>query len=597
MNNLKEEWLKRVTKENRKNIFDTKKSSMSFTVNTELHLIPEELQDDYDINLQAAIIGKEYLWNLSKELRHNKDFILDLIKNNYSRDIYAYIDSELKKDVDIFKECLKRKDDFKWGISYVLSGNRDLMVEAMKIHDIYPQIKEHYQLDKEIVGIHLENNPGDFTTLKKSMKNYFSHPKRKDFLINLLKKSKSNLQLIYCELSDTLKENLEVIDVLLTSSPYNFSYLPSTLREDKAFTIYAIDKYDVTDVHNNLKEDREIVEKIIEKHGNKIYDFKRFKNDVDIVRLAINSYPKIDIIPNDLLPNRDLILALLNKDASNASKLLERFTVYSDDYEVMKICVEHDGSLLKYSTELKNNKELSEIALASTGDFDLVSIGHLKSKSIVLQLLNNKDNCKKAVKNKEFLMLYKNDKEIAKKIIEVEPNNLSYFPELKADKNFIEVAINNGLKEIKVIDPFVYFDKEIAIKFAQLNVSNYGLLPLQLKNDHDVALATIQVPFQYKLVIENSTLGENKEFTLQAIEKHPEIYTYLSPVLDLKNDTDIMIKYIESSIAQEKELKFPQEVYDSFGTKDPLEIKSTIMRNELEKSLNKKDNIVKKMKI
>lgn len=597
MNNLKEEWLKKVTKEKCKNIFDTKKSSMSFTVNTELHLVPEELQDDYDINLQAAIIGKEFAWNLSKELRKEKTFILDLIKNNYSRDIYAYIDSELKKDVDIFKECLKRKDDFKRGISYVLSGNRDLMIEAMKIHDIYPHIKEHYQLDKEIVGLHLENEPGAFPTLKKSMKNYFSHPKRKDFLINLLKKSKSNLQLVYCDLPDTLKENLVLIDVLLTSSPYNFNYLPSTLREDKAFTTYAIDKYDVTDIHNKFKEDREIVEKIIEKHGNKIYDFKRFKNDVDIVRLAINSYPKIDIIPNDLLPNRDLILALLNKDASNASKLLERFTVYSDDYEVMKICVEHDGSLLKYSTELKNNKELSEIALASTGDFDLVSIGHLKSKSIVLQLLNNKDNCIKAVKNKEFLMLYKNDKEIAKKIIEVEPNNLSYFPELKADKNFIEVAINNGLKEIKVINPSVYFDKEIAIKFAQLNVSNYGLLPLQLKNDHDVALATIQVPFQYKLVIENSTLGENKEFTLQAIEKHPKIYTYLSPVLDLKNDTDIMIKYIESSIAQEKELKFPQEVYDSFGTKDPLEIKSTIMRNELEKSLNKKDNIVKKMKI
>lgn len=597
MNNLKEEWLKRVTKENRKNIFDTKKSSMSFTVNTELHLIPEELQDDYDINLQAAIIGKEYLWNLSKELRHNKDFILDLIKNNYSRDIYAYIDSELKKDVDIFKECLKRKDDFKWGISYVLSGNRDLMVEAMKIHDIYPQIKEHYQLDKEIVGIHLENNPGDFTTLKKSMKNYFSHPKRKDFLINLLKKSKSNLQLIYCELSDTLKENLEVIDVLLTSSPYNFSYLPSTLREDKAFTIYAIDKYDVTDVHNNLKEDREIVEKIIEKHGNKIYDFKSFKNDLEIVKLAINTYPKIDIIPNDLLVNKELILTLLKKDANNAEKLLERFPVYSEDYDVMKICVEHDGNLLKYSTELKNNKELSEIALASTGDFDLVSIEHLKSKNIVLQLLNNKDNCKKAVRNKEFLMLYKNDKVIAEKIIEVEPNNLSYFPELKADRNFIDVAINKGLKEIKVIDPSLYFDKEVAIRFAQLNISNYGLLPLQIKNDYEVALATIQVPFQYKLIIENSSLGESKEFSLKAIEKYPEIYTYLSPVLDLKNDTDIMIKYIESSIAQDKEASFPQEVYDLYETKDPVEIKATIMRDELEKSLKNTGNSVKKLKL
>lgn len=597
MNNLKEEWLKRVTKENRKNIFDTKKSSMSFTVNTELHLIPEELQDDYDINLQAAIIGKEYLWNLSKELRHNKDFILDLIKNNYSRDLYAYIDSELKKDVDIFKECLKRKDDFKWGISYVLSGNRDLMIEAMKIHDIYPHIKEHYQLDKEIVGIHLENNPGDFTTLKKSMKNYFSHPKRKDFLINLLKKSKSNLQLVYCDLTDTLKEDLDVIDVLLNASPYNFNYLPSTLREDKAFTVYAINKYDITEIHNNFKEDKEIVEKIIEKHGNKIHNFKKFQNDAEIVKLAINTYPKADIIPNDLLSNKEIILLLLNKDASNAQKILERFPVYSDDYDVMKICVEHDGSLLKYSTELKNNKELSEIALASTGDFDLVSLDHLKNKSIVLQLLNNKDNCKKAVRNKEFLMLYKNDKGIAEKIIEVEPNNLSYFPELKADKNFIEIAINKGLKEIKVIDPALYFDKELSVQFTQLNISNYGLLPLQIKNDYEVALATIQVPFQYKLIIENSSLGESKSFTLQAIEKHPEIYTYISPVLDLKNDTDIMIKYIESSIAHEKEVNFPQEVYDLYGTKDPIEIKSTIMRNELEQSLKNTGNNVKKMKI
>jgi hypothetical protein len=595
--NLKQEWLEKVKVQNRQNI-TSEKSFMAYSVNTALYSAPEEVQKDYDVNLQAALVGDEFLWNIDKECRSNKEFINTLIANDYPRKIYEFLQGDLKHDRDIFMACVVRKDDFRWGLSTRIIENRDLIVEAMKVHDIYDHVKTHYHLDKEIVGLHLQHNPDALPSLKKSMKNYFTSPKRKEFIIDLLKKVKGETCRVYDELPDSMKENLEVIDAFLVNSSYNCRYLPDSLRNDKAFMLYAIEKYGVNDIGQELKADREVVKAIVSKNGIDLSKFKNFASDVEMLEIAVKTYNKIDLVPDSALYQKEVVKKFLEANPENSKRLLARTDIYNEDYDIMKLCVEYDGNLLKHSRNLKDNKELADLALAATGDFDLISTENIKNRNIVLQLLNNnKANCKKALGNKNFLSLYKNDVEIAKKIIMEDPTHISYFPSFRSDKDFVNFAISLGLTDIKVIDPSLYADKELAIKFSDLSLSNYEMLPLSLKNDYDVALAALKAPYYYNRIVAVSDLEEDIEFTVKAIKKNPVLYKELNPVMDLQSNPNVIVAYIESSKANNKDISLPKAVYDFYGVTEPHEIKTIILQQQLEDSLAIKGTNGKKLKI
>ena len=594
---LKQEWLEKVKVKQRQDIWG---KNGRFSVNTELHLAPDEIKEDYDINLNAALIGQEYLWNIHKKYSNDKNFILTLINYNYTRNIYDSLSYELKKDEELFLLCVKRNDHFDWSISEKILDNRDIILEAMKIKNIFSKLKNKYDLDKEIIQIYLEHDPTSFSSLKKSMKNYFSSPKRKDFIIKLMNTANSNHNNIYKELPIKLQEDLEIIDILLNKSKYNFEYLPELLRNDKGFVLYAIDKYNIVSIDKQMKEDRDVVEKIISKNGELLMTFPHFKNDEKMIELALLTYNKLDLLSEVTLSNKDLVLKFLEANPKNCDSLFQRTNKYCDDFDIMKLCVEYDGNFLTRSSRLRNNEELIDLALATSSNFNILSEKHIQNKSIVLQVLKNKSqgNCRNAISREIFLDLYWNDKDIAKVLIDDDVNNLKHFPLLRADIEFINEINNDKIRiPLNLIDPSLYTNKELILKYTTNNLSNYLLLPLSIKNDCDIALSVCDGEYQYSQIIKNSALGVNKNFTLKVIEKVPTIYEHIKEFSKFKLDLDVIVKYIECSMIYGNKIRLPKSICDTYDTTDPALIKSLILKNEIEDLLENKGIIGKKLKI
>jgi hypothetical protein len=594
--NLKNEWLEKVKGIKHQNVYG---NHGAFSINTELHFAPDEIKADYDINLTAALVGKEFLWNISDSFRKDKNFILALVDNKYSRHIYSSLSYDLKRDKELFIKLVERNDEFRFRIVDEILNDRELILEAMKVKDIFSHLQGKYDLDKEIVQIHLENNPYVLKDLKKSMKNYFSSPKRKDLIIRLMTNSSSENYHIYKELSLPLQENLEVIDALLGKSSSNFYYLPQSLQNDKAFNIYAIDKYCLTSVNDEMRKDRDIAEKIISKNGELLKKFDEFRNDSAMIELAFKTYKKLDILTATKLGDKDLVIKFLKADPSNCKTLIEKTKEHCEDFDVMKLCVEYDGKLINHSKTLRNNPELSDLALASSQDFNLLSNKHIQSKNLVLQILKSDDkNCKKAVENEVFLDLYWNDRDIAELVVSHDTYLIRHFPVLKADLNFINFAISKGLSNLDNIDKSLQNNKELMLNFCRDSIVKYINLPLILKNDHDIALTFLNDTSNYKYIIRNSGLADDKEFTLKAINQTPEIFEHIRVNSAFKNDPDIIVKYIESCQVQEKSIRLPDNIYEFYETNDPLKIKSTILQQQLEDSLTiQAETKVKKLKL
>lgn len=594
--NLKNEWLEKIKGIKHQNVYG---NHGSFSINTELHFAPDEVKADYDINLTAALIGKEFLWNINDKFRGDKNFILALIDNNYSRHIYSSLSYELKRDKELFIKLVGRNDEFRWKIAEEILDDRKLVLEAMKIKDIFTKLDGKYDLDKEIVQLHLEHDPHSFKSLKKSMKNYFSSPKRKDVILNLMNKSNSENYYLYKELLPALQEDLEIIDALLSKSASNVRYLPDSLRNDKAFNLYAIDKYGITSITDEMRKDRDVAEKIITKDGKLLKDFHQFQHDSEMIDLAFKTYKKLDLLPSTKLADKDLVIKFLDADPSNCRTLIERTKEHCEDFDIMKLCVEYDGHLITYSKTLKNNPELADLALASSQDFTLLSEKHIQSKNLVLQLLkNDTKNCKKAVENDTFLDLYWNDREMAEIIVSYDTNLLKHFPVLRADVEFIDFAISKGLDTLANIDTSLHSNKELMLKFCGDNLIKYVNLPLPLKNDHDIALNVLGTGRNYNKILRNSGLADDKEFTLKAIEQIPETYNHITALSNFKHDPDIIVKYIESSLIQDSYISLPKFIYEFYESNNPVEIKTIILQQQMEESLTmKSETKVKKLKL
>ncbi len=595
---LKKEWLEKVKTQKREDIWG---KNGRFSINTQLYYAPDEIKADYDINLTAALIGKEFLWNINENFRNDKNFILHLINYNYSEDIYDSLSYELKKDGELFKLCCQRGDSFHWSISPKIIENRDLVLEVMKTRDIFSHLKNKYDLDKEIVELHLNHEPTSFSSLKKSMKNYFSSAKRKDFIIGLINKAQSNHEYIYKELPSKFQEDLEIIDVLLKKSKYNFKFLPESLRHDKGFVLYAIDKYNIDVLDDKMKEDKDVVTKLLSKNGELLKVFTHFRNDVGMIELALKTYNKLDVLSDQALSNKDIVIKFLKAEPKNCDSLLYRTTQYCDDFDIMKLCVEYNGDYLTRSHRLRNNEELVELALATSSNFNILSEKHLQNKNIVLQILNNKShsNCKSAISRDSFLDIYWNDKDVARILVADDVDNIKYFPLLRADIDFINELNNSNKKVIplNLIDPSLYNNKELMLKYTTTNLANYLVLPLNIKNDLDIALSVIDSGYKYSQIIRNSGLSENKDFTLKAIEKDQSCYELMPKFSKFKFDLDVIVKYIESSVAQGEEVDLPESIYETYGTKEPALIKSLILKEQIENSLDNKGSAIKKLKI
>lgn len=599
---LKQQWLEKVKIKN-----PTSEDGFGWGAkhyNTCLHKAPEQIKKDRDINLAAALEGEEHLWNIHNIWKNDKDFILEIINKNYKNNIYDSLGKDLKNDVELFKILLTLKDKFFWGISKELATNKDAMLEIMKEQDIFTLLNKatdnSYELEKEFVELKLKHDPNYYKNLRKRMYNYFSHPKRKEFLLSIFKSS--NNKEIYNALPDKFKEDLDFIHILLDKSHYNIGDVPEVLRNDKAFMSYAINKYNCSLDKSSklLHQDEQLVALMVEKDGKNLIKFPYFQKNEKMIQLAFKTYKEIDLLHVDSLENKNLVLQFLEVNPKNAKALLTRdryqtspqkelyIKRYLNDIDVMRIAVAYDNDLLKFSHELKNNDELCQIAVAASGKVEHLSDEMFKNRSLVLQLLSKgKENCSSAVNNNQFLILYKNDQLVAREIIKFVPESLHYFPQLACDKSFVLYALEQGLKEGKSIDSSLYNDKEVALELVKAHPENYNLLPLKLRNDLEVATTSLAKHQNYHQMINRSDLSHSMEFHISAMSIEPTVYNFIPPFL--KQDLRLTILYLEYE-KEQSYFRIPEELQKKYKTSNIEDILSMLRKESLEQQLGGTEN-------
>ena len=588
MNN-KQEWLEKVKIQSQKKI-KNKNSIVFFDVNTCLFEVPEELSNDYDINFIAATVGNEFLWNIHQDFRNDKNFILSLIESGYTRNIYDYLSKNLKKDEELFIKCVERDNQVSFNMEPEILNNRDLILKAMKIKNIYKSLNKKYDLDKDIMKVYFDYMPEQFIYAKKSVFNYFNLLKRKTCLLNFMNalSKRENPCRIYNHLSDDVMKDIDVIDVLLKFDPANIKYVPKNLRVDDSFIKNVIDKYNVNELDPVFNNNKEIITKIIEKNGKYLKNFSQYINDIDMVKLALKTYNHIDILTPNMLENKELVLDILKKDPSEC-KYLFGLKKYVNDVDVMKLAIKHDHKLFYHSNSIKDIEILNYV-VEKTEDFALVIKEQIKNKELMVKLINKKENINLMMCNQSFIYKYKNDVEIAQKIISIDPLQIEKFPTFKKDKDMIYYALKCGLSQISKIDVSLYSDMDIATSFITKNSINYISLPLDIKNNHEIALCSIKNSTDFMMVINNSELDQDVSFYIKAIRKKPDIFEYISENNDLRLNEKIIIGYIESCHEKMLSPQIPINILDNFKCSNVTELKIVLLKNQIEKEFNNTKN-------
>ena len=226
--------------------------------------------------------------NLIEMIERDEEFLLKAIKED--KKYFSLSNSELRKDIRFIK--------------LAILANSDIM-------KIIPEDKR-----KEIIN-------------------------DKQFVLSILKKE----PYLYIDYRDTyvgenLKEDRDVIIILISYNPSYIEYAPEDLRQDKDFMLEAITKYKCS-----LK-----------------YAGKNLQNDKEVVTAAVNNIdPKNDLLDReldfasyDLRYDKDFILELFKK--CNTISLWNVEDIFKEDKEVVASAVEKDNSEIRYaSIKLRND--------------------------------------------------------------------------------------------------------------------------------------------------------------------------------------------------------------------------------------------------
>jgi hypothetical protein len=572
---LKSTWLEKVKTTKNENIYET---YGFFTIHTDLHYAPDNIKEDWDVSMTACLEGKELLWNIHTKFRENPNFINHLIDNNYANDIYPHLGTNLKEDPVFFEKCMMRNESLNHlrhnGIPKNILEDKALILKVFPFKNFYTQLEKTYKLDKDILSIYLlEHNPSGYKTIQKRMYNYFSN--RKDFIKQLIEKDQD----LFSHIPINLQHDLDLIHIALSKGAYNIRLMPEDLLNDKSFMTYAMEKYkcDLKYCSKELKNDYDLAKINVTEDGTRLKQSPMWATDVGMAELALRTCSDINILPPELLKNKDLVIQFLEKDLKNCDRLRSLTKDYKEDYDIVKLNIKHNPLLLKESVKWKDNSELSALAFETLNDIQLLSKELLHDKQIILNLIkNDRSNCEKLF---ALTTEYKNDYDIMTLCIAFDGNLITHSPVFQADKDMVKIGLNSKkLINISNIDPALLFDKEIVTLFLEKNVYNFGLLPLTLKNDTDIALAcidsTIQSKAIYDMIINKSQMSDNKEFHMAAIEKNPYIYNFMEKTSPLKIDLDIVLNFVTHTAEDNPQI--PDAITKKYNTQSAMGIKAAI---------------------
>lgn len=571
-------------------------------------MLNQEHKQEWDHHLQNALAGTEP-WNLPENMMNNKEFILELFKQNYyHKNLYSHLSKDLSRDPEIFSLCLQKGDRFSYGIDYDIVHNKELILSLASVfnHENIDKLHGHYDLDKDFLNSFLKTNFSYFLKLKKRIANHFFN--KKSFIIDSIKstKEKKSLISIYRIMPLKLQQDLEIIHFILKENPSNIDYIPDDLKDSKDFMMYVINKYQcVKKVNSTLANDIDIVKALITVNGKCLLDYPQFQNNEEIVNIALSTYPHIDIIGESIIIKKEVVLPFLIKNPENCEKLLKKAPIFSNDLDIMKLCVQKNYRLLSHSNTLYDNEELRAISVNVSKNIILLTPLLMKDRELVISLLNFKeDNIHNAIQNIDFICQYGQDKEIVQLIINSFPNMIESFPYFKHDKEMIIYALSKKLNNVSFIDSNLLNDKELMASFLEKSFSNYKKLPYDLKNDMDFILPFIHNSTAYLEVIKNSNFINDYNFHIAVISRFPQAFELMSPMSSLYNNPHIILHYLSSTKDKNIPIVLNKDIIIQYGEQTPDTLNAIILKHVLTEKLDYKLNkdlskpiVVNKVKI
>lgn len=536
---------------------------------TYLFELPKDLQNDSDIHLAAITHGKEKISNIPKIILNDKNFIINIIDyytqkslllKDISSSLYVYVDKHVFYSPEVLKKYMENNKNNQINISDDIIEDKQCVLNILPYVNIN-ELKEWYKSEKKLFYKLYKNDfdvqklnillyaPRELYNLKSKKPTWYKKlVNDKEYIIEYLNKVKfyssesenSYLQRLLDDLSLEIKNDYQFIDIILKGNKNYVNKLSPELLNNIDFAKEAIEKYgcNIKDFGYNILENYDI---------NKLYLTKNphyFKScpiqNAEFARMVMQYYQyDISILNNQLLNDKQLVLDFFEANPNNANAFFNIINgqnntgtrIYNHhltkDYDIMKFCIEHDSSLIKYSQveDKENIKRLKLLAFNNSENIDLLPLEYFDTnarKEMILELLKNFKNVDRFIDNSVLYENYREDKDIIKCIVNQNYNYIKHFYIAQNDKEIIDIALNNGLNDISFIDPGLVSDKEYALKFVKKSASNLMKLPLNLRNDIDIAINVSII--DYSKFMKTNQLSNNINFHLKLFEINPNIY-------------------------------------------------------------------------
>ena len=324
--------------------------------------------------------NKATLENLSKEIKTNKDFILELVTQNGL--FLEYASEELQSDKEIVLAAITNNGEALRHANEEFLESREFVLLAAKTFGRVFDIKGSWD------GFNRRCVPSEFKA-------------DKEIVMTALANDGNALQLV----SDEMKADKEVVLFAVSNDGKALEYASDELKADKEVVMRAIsceglDKYSYC-IKYALKEfnpSKEMVIAIVSKLGDALkYASDTFKADKEAVLAAIsNKGSALEYASEELKADKEMVMAAL----SNGGSLKHASEELKADKEVVMIAVQYttDSGALKYaSNELKFDKEIIMAAVSQNG----YALKHISD-----ELKANKEVVMAAVSNNKFALQF-----------------------------------------------------------------------------------------------------------------------------------------------------------------------------------------------
>lgn len=336
---------------------------------------------------------------LSDRLKHDKEFILRLIKN--SRIYFEYLPVELQLDKDIINHAIKDHLDLHLLPTHLLFNDKVLiyLLEQPKTNhgQLFDNLSAKYKENPAFALYLLKKSPQLFPLLpielrdnelflKDCLKNkiniyYFISENLKKNL-SIAKISVNNFSYSYKQTHETLKKNYNLATIAVKKEGSNLEYVHPDIKDEKLF-ILALKTYDNATQYFLKKDDffhdKTFVKFILESKLGKLPFFKYISptlmSDKEIALLGIKNDGRIiTILEDNLKADKDIIYHATKTYAQ--ALMLANFSLQNDPEFILSL-VKQNKITINYI-----GKELYEI-------IDILNPIESLEKLILYKKLNN----------------------------------------------------------------------------------------------------------------------------------------------------------------------------------------------------------------